>query len=208
MSSSQPFRVVLTGGIASGKSAVATEFAKLGVPIIDTDVLAREVVEPGQPALLAIVERFGPEVLDAQGQLDRRRMRERIFENPAERKALEAITHPAIRLAQQAKTASAAGPYQIHVVPLLADTHSKSLYDRVLVVDCPRDTQLSRLLQRDGITPQLAESMLAAQATREQRLAIADDVLDNNGSIEELPSKTAVLHELYLALAAAKQHKA
>src|ERR1700710_1068619 len=104
MSNSSPFRVVLTGGIASGKSAVATEFSKLGVPIIDTDDLAREVVEPGQPALTAIVERFGPDVLDSQGGLDRRRMRERIFQNPADRQALEAIVHPAIRAAQQAKT--------------------------------------------------------------------------------------------------------
>jgi dephospho-CoA kinase len=205
MSDSSPFRVVLTGGIASGKSAVASEFGKLGVPIIDTDELSREVVEPGQPALLKIVERFGPEVLDTHGGLDRRRMRERIFQNPAEKQALEAIVHPAIRAAQLAKTASAKGPYQIHVVPLLVDTRSQSLYDRVLVVDCPRDTQLARLLRRDGITQQLAERMLAAQATREQRLTVADDVLDNQGAIEELPQKTAALHQRYLVLAAAKQ---
>jgi len=205
MNNSPPFRVVLTGGIASGKSAVANEFGKLGVPIIDTDELAREVVEPGQPALAAIVERFGPGALDAQGRLDRRRMRERVFENPAERQALEAIVHPAIRAAQQAKTAAAVGPYQIHVVPLLAGTRSQSLYDRVLVVDCARETQRSRLLRRDGITEQLAEQMLAAQATREQRLAIADDVLNNDGNIEELPHKTAVLHQRYLQLAAAKR---
>jgi dephospho-CoA kinase len=206
MSDSSPFRVVLTGGIASGKSAVATEFSKLGVPIIDTDDLAREVVEPGQPALAAIVERFGSEVLDARGGLDRRRMRERIFQNPADRQALEAIVHPAIRAAQQAKMLMVSGPYQIHVVPLLLDTHSQSLYDRVLVVDCPRETQLARLLRRDGITQQLAERMLAAQATREQRLAIADDVLTNDGTIDELPQKTAALHQLYLQLAAARRH--
>ena len=206
MSKSSPFRVVLTGGIASGKSAVATEFSKLGVPIIDTDDLAREVVEPGQPALTAIVERFGPDVLDSQGGLDRRRMRERIFQNPVDRQALEAIVHPAIRAVQQAKTLTASGPYQVHVVPLLLDTRSQSLYDRVLVVDCPRETQLARLLRRDGITQQLAERMLAAQATREQRLAIADDVLDNNGTIDELPEKIAALDQRYLQLAATKQH--
>lgn len=205
MNEQPPLRVVLTGGIASGKSAVATEFSKLGIAIIDTDELAREVVEPGQPALQAIVERFGHDVLDAEGRLDRRRMRERIFQNPAEKQALEAIVHPAIRVAQQARTATLSGPYQLHVVPLLADTRSQSLYDRVLVVDCPRETQLARLLRRDGITQQLAEQMLAAQATREQRLAIANDVLVNNGAITELPGKVAPLHQHYLALAAAKR---
>jgi dephospho-CoA kinase len=208
MNYSQPFRVVLTGGIASGKSAVASEFSKLGVPIIDTDVLAREVVEPGQPALAAIVARFGTDILNAQGGLDRRRMRERVFENPSERLALEAIVHPAIRAAQQAQTLTASGAYQVHVVPLLYGPRSQLTYDRVLVVDCPRETQLARLLGRDGITEQLAEQMLAAQATREQRLALADDVLDNNGTIAELPQKTAILHRRYLELAAAKQHTA
>jgi dephospho-CoA kinase len=208
MNSSQALRVVLTGGIASGKSAVSAEFSKLGVAIIDTDLLSREVVEPGQPALAAIVECFGPQVLDEHGGLDRRRMRERIFENPADKQALEAIVHPAVRAAQQAKMLAAMGPYQIHVVPLLADTRSQSLYDRVLVVDCPRETQLARLLRRDGITQQLAEHMLAAQATREQRLAIADDVLDNSGELENLPQKVAILHQRYLQLAAARQHTA
>lgn len=206
MSMQHLFRVGLTGGIASGKSAVATEFSKLGIPIIDTDELARDVVQPGQPALQAIVERFGREVLDAQGGLDRRRMRERIFQNPAEKQALEAIVHPAIRDAQRAQSAAAQGPYQMHVVPLLIDTRSQSMYDRVLVVDCSRETQLARLLRRDGITQQLAESMLAAQATREQRLAAADEVLDNNGAIAELPQKVVVLHRRYLELAAAKDH--
>lgn len=204
MTRRHPLRIGLTGGIASGKSAVATEFAKLGVPVIDTDELAREVVQPGQPALQAIVERFGSEVLDAQGGLDRRRMRERVFQNPAEKQALEAIVHPAIRTAQQTRSAAAQGSYHIHVVPLLVDTRSQSLYDRVLVVDCTRETQLERLLRRDGITLQLAEQMLAAQATREQRLAVADDVLDNSGTVAELPQKVAALHQRYLELAAAK----
>ncbi len=195
-------RIGLTGGIASGKSAVAAEFAKLGVPIIDSDVLAREVVEPGQPALQAIVTRFGDSILDESGGLDRRRMRERIFQNPGEKQALEAIVHPAIRAAQQARSAAADGPYQIHVIPLLVETRAHTLYDRVLVVDCARTTQLARLLLRDGITPQLAESILAAQATREQRLAVADDVLDNDGGIENLPEKVVALHQQYLQFAA------
>jgi dephospho-CoA kinase len=205
MSNGHPLRVGLTGGIASGKSAVASEFSKLGAAIIDTDELARDVVEPGQPALQAIIDRFGSGVLDAQGRLDRRRMRERIFQNPAEKQALEAIVHPAIRAAQQARSAAAQGTYQVHVVPLLIDTRSQSLYDRVLVVDCTPETQFARLLRRDGITRELAERMLAAQATREQRLALADDVLDNNGAITELPKKVAVLHQRYLELAAAKK---
>jgi dephospho-CoA kinase len=198
-----PLKVGLTGGIASGKSAVASEFARLGVPIIDSDELAREVVQPGQPALRAIVERFGEQALDAHGQLDRARMRTRIFANPAEKQTLEAILHPAIRAAQQAHSAKAVGPYQIHVIPLLVETGGKKYYDRVLVVDCAAETQLARLLSRDGISRQLAEQMLAAQATRAQRLNEADDVLDNNDLIENLPEKVAILHHRYLQLAAA-----
>lgn len=201
MNTSRPPWVGLTGGIASGKSAVAAEFAKLGVPIIDADELAREVVQPGKLALQAIIDRFGSDMLDTLGGLDRRRMRERIFNNPVERQALEAILHPAIRSAQQARAALVGGPYQIHVMPLLAETQSRALYDRVLVVDCSVESQLGRLLQRDGITRQLAEAILAAQASREQRLALADDVLNNNGNVADLPKKVAVLHQQYLCLA-------
>lgn len=202
-----PFRVGLTGGIASGKSAVANEFAKLGTPVIDADELAREVVQPGQPALAAIVKHFGTEVLDAQGDLDRRRMRERIFGHPMEKQVLEAILHPAIRAAQQARVATAGGPYQLHVMPLLVETHSQALYDRILVVDCTRGIQLARLLQRDGISPQLAEQILDAQASREQRLSVADDVLDNTGDFKDLPEKVALLHRQYRQLAAQRQPK-
>lgn len=202
MSSPRPLWIGLTGGIASGKSAVASEFAKLNVPVIDTDVLAREVTEPGTPTLQAIVDRFGPTALNAQGALDRPRMRERIFRNPLEKQALEAILHPAIRAEQQARSAILGGHYQIHVVPLLVETGSQDAYDRILVVDCDPSVQLQRLLQRDGISQHLAERMLAAQATRAQRLALADDILSNAGGIEDLPEKVAVLHRRYLQLAA------
>lgn len=202
MGQQRPFWVGLTGGIASGKSAVASEFAKLGVPVIDADELAREVVKPGTPALQAIVERFGATVLDAQGTLDRRQMRERIFADPAEKQALEAILHPAIRNEQHARSAALGGAYQIHVIPLLTETQSQNLYDRILVVDCDPAVQMSRLLQRDGINRQLAQRMLAAQATREQRLTLADDILNNDGSMEDLPEKIAVLHQRYLQLVA------
>jgi dephospho-CoA kinase len=200
----RPLRIGLTGGIASGKSAVAAEFAKLGIPVIDGDELAREVVQPEQPALQAIVARFGNDILDAQGHLNRARMRQRIFENPAEKRALEAILHPAIRAAQQHRAALAGGPYQIHVMPLLVETNSKSRYDRVLVIDCNRETQLARLVDRDRISPQLAQQMLVAQASRTQRLEQADDVLDNNGTPADLPGKVAALHRQYLQLAAAR----
>lgn len=202
MGQQHPLWIGLTGGIASGKSAAASEFAKLGVPVIDADELAREVVKPGKPALQAIVDRFGNAVLDAQGTLDRRHMRERIFGNPVEKQALEAILHPAIRSEQRARSAVLGGTYQIHVMPLLVETQSQNLYDRILVVDCDPAVQMSRLLQRDGISRQLAENMMAAQATREQRLALADDILTNNGRVEELPGKIAVLHQRYLQLAA------
>jgi dephospho-CoA kinase len=197
----QPLWIGLTGGIASGKSAVASEFAKLGVPIIDTDELAREVVQPGEPALQAVVDRFGADVLDTHGALDRQRMRERIFSNTAEKQALEAILHPAIRSEQQTRSTMLGGAYQIHVVPLLAETQGRDLYDRILVVDCDPTTQMNRLLQRDGISRQLAAAMMAAQATRAQRLALADDVLNNDDRIEDLPEKIGILHRRYLQLA-------
>jgi dephospho-CoA kinase len=208
MSRARPLWIGLTGGIASGKSAVAAEFARLGVPIIDGDELARAVVEPGQPALAAIINRFGNSVVTANGRLDRRQMRERIFNNPAEKQALEAILHPVIRAEQQASASRLGDVYQIHVMPLLIETHSQSLYDRILVVDCSGETQLARLLNRDGINHELAQRMLAAQTERAVRLQSADDVLDNNGPVTELPEKVAVLHQRYLQLAAAVQRPA
>ena len=197
------YRVALTGGIASGKSTVAGMFATLGVPVIDTDQIAREVVEPGRPALAAVVDAFGPEVLAHDGNLDRRRLRDRVFADPEQRRRLEAILHPAIRAAMERQSQSAGGAYQLLVIPLLAEGGRRDHVDRVLLVDAPESVQIERLVQRDGGTREQAEAALRAQASRAQRREIADDVLDNTGDAAELRGKVAALHERYLALAAA-----
>lgn len=195
-----PFRVVLTGGIASGKTAAAMEFAALGVPVIDTDQVSRDVVAPGSDGLAKIVAAFGQDVLDLTGSLDRARMRERVFSDPEKRKQLEAITHPAIREEVARRSAHALGPYQIHAIPLYVETGARGGYDRVLVIDCPETLQLERLTRRDGTDPALALKILAAQATREQRLAVATDVIENAGSRDELRTNVRTLHEKFLTL--------
>ncbi|MBZ3929019.1 dephospho-CoA kinase [Xanthomonas citri] len=182
------FIVGLTGGIASGKSALAAEFEKLGVPVIDADVVARQVVEPG-PILDAIAAYFGDSVLLPDGTLNRQALRYRVFADTAQRQALEAITHPAIRRELQRAALAAQGPYAIVAIPLLAEAGGRATYpwlDRILVVDVPVALQHERLMQRDGATAELADRMIAAQATREQRLAIADDVACNHGVLEQL----------------------
>src|SRR5712671_830282 len=194
-------RVALTGGIASGKSAVAAAFAARGVPVIDTDALAREVVRPGTPALAAVVAAFGGAVLAADGGLDRRRVRELVFADPERRRALEAILHPAIRTALEARLATLDAPYAIIAIPLLAETGGRDRFDRVLVVDVPPEVQKSRLMSRDGDSAAQAEAILAAQASRAARLAIADDRLDNSGSLAALDAGVARLHEAYLEAA-------
>ena len=199
-----PLIIGLTGGIASGKTTVANLFAELGVPVIDTDQLAREVVEPGTPALAQIISAFGPEMLDGSGRLDRRRMRERVFANPEDRKRLEAITHPAIRAELARRSQAAEGAYQIHVIPLLVEGGKRPGIDRVLVVDCPTEHQLTRLVERDGSTAEQARQILAAQVTREQRLSAADDVITNMGPVTALKPQVQALHERYLTLAGSK----
>lgn len=199
--SPRPLRVALTGGIASGKTAVANEFARLGVPIIDADQLARDVVAPGSPALEQIAAAFGSDVLDVDGQLDRRKLREVIFADATRRKQLEDITHPAIRTEFERRSLSAGGDYQIHAIPLLAEGGRAAAYDRVLVVDCPEETQVLRLMQRDGVDEIQARRALAAQASRQQRLAIADDVIENMGTLDQLRSRVASLHSAYRELA-------
>jgi dephospho-CoA kinase len=196
------FRVALTGGIASGKSTVARLFAELGVPVIDSDVIAREVVEPGQPALARVVDQFGPAVLDAGGRIDRPRMRERIFADPEARRRLEAILHPAIRAEMERQSREAGGEYQLFVIPLLAEGGRRDHVDRVLLVDVPEELQLERLESRDGVTREQARASLRAQATRAQRLAVADDVLQNTGRVADLRPAVASLHEQYRRLAA------
>ena len=197
----RPFLVALTGGIASGKSTVAGLFAELGVPVIDTDVIAREVVEPGQPTLADVVAAFGPEVLDAEGRLDRRRMRERIFTDPTARQRLEAILHPAIRAEMERQSREAGGPYQVLVIPLLTEGKRRDHVDRVLLVDVPEELQVERLMRRDGVSREQAEASLKAQATRAERLAMADDIVRNAGRLDDLREAVAGLHEKYRALA-------
>jgi dephospho-CoA kinase len=204
MTASEPFRVALTGGIASGKSTVADRFAALGIPVIDTDVIARQVVEPGQPALAQVVAAFGPDVLDKDRRLDRRRMRERIFSDPTARQRLEAILHPAIRAAMERQSREADGPYQILVIPLLTEGRRRDHVDRVLVVDVPEELQVERLMGRDRVSREQALASLAAQATRAERVAMADDVVWNTGQVDELRDRIAELHRKYLHFAAAK----
>jgi dephospho-CoA kinase len=200
-----PFRVALTGGIASGKTTVANLFAELGIPLIDTDVIAREVVEPGQPALAQVVATFGPDVLDADGRLDRRRMRERIFADPTAKQRLEAILHPAIRAEMERQSREVDGPYQVLVIPLLTEGKRRDHVDRVLLVDVPEELQIQRLMMRDGVTHEQARASLNAQATRAERLAMADDVVRNTGRVDDLRAEVAMLHTRYLALAAERR---
>lgn len=195
------YRVALTGGIASGKTTVANLFAELGVPVIDTDVIAREVVEPGQPALAAVVEAFGRDVLGDDGRIDRRRMRERIFADPAARQRLEAILHPAIRNEMERQSREAGGAYQVLVIPLFTEGKRRDHVDRVLLVDVPEEMQIERLTWRDGVTREQAQASLNAQATRAERLAMADDIVRNTGRVDDLREKVAELDAKYRRLA-------
>ena len=194
----------LTGGIASGKSALEKAFAKQGVVVADADLLAREVVAPGEPALAAVVERFGRDVLQADGQLDRAALRVRVFGDPDQRRALEAILHPAIRARLEAICRAAPGPYAIATVPLLTEGGGRAAYPwlhRILVVDTPAAVQKARLMQRDGIDATLADQMMAAQASRAERLALADDIVVNDGDLAHLQRAAYQLHARYVALA-------
>ena len=181
---------------------VADLFAALGVPVIDTDVIAREVVEPGQPALARVVETFGPEVLTSDGRLDRRCLRELIFADPDARRHLEAILHPAIHAEMERQSGAAGGPYQLLVIPLLTEGRRRDHVDRVLLVDVPEELQIQRLMGRDGVSREQAQASLNAQATRAERLAMADDIMQNTGRPEDLRGAVAGLHAKYLQLAA------
>lgn len=208
MSSDSPapasrFTVGLTGGIASGKSTIADRFAELGAAVIDTDVIAREVVAPGQPALDEIRAAFGNEVIGTDGGLDRAAMRRIVFADPSLRRRLEGILHPRIRDEASRQAAASSGPYRIVVVPLLVGSPMQEDMDRIVVVDVPEAVQLERLLGRDAGTPDEARRMIAAQASREARLAIADDVIDNGGSREDAAAQVDALHGRYVKLATA-----
>lgn len=196
----------LTGGVASGKSEVQRRFEALGVVVANADGAAREAVAPGSDGLAEVVAAFGDGTLDATGMLDRAAMRRRAFADDDARRTLEAIVHPRVRVALQAACAAAAGPYAIAAIPLLAEGGGREAYpwlDRILVVDVPVQMQLAQLLQRDSIDAALARRMLAAQASREQRLAIADDVIVNDGSLDALAAHVEALHARYRALAGA-----
>jgi len=195
-------RVGLTGGIASGKSTVAELFAARGAAVLDTDVIARDVVEPGSPALAALVASLGPGILDAAGGLDRARLRDRLFDDAAVRREVEKILHPAILAELERRSKTAGGPYQIFVIPLLVEANLRRIVDRVLVVDCPEEEQIRRLMARDGESRADASRMLASQATREERLAAADDVIDNGGDAVGLPAQVDRLNRQYRDLAA------
>lgn len=205
-------RVGLTGGIASGKSLVAEEFAALGVPVVDTDVIAREVVEPGTEGLAAVVEAFGDDVLDADGNLDRARLRRLVFSDDAARRHLEAILHPRIRAIMDARLdacAEAGAAWALAVVPLLVETGQQDRFDRILVVDVPEDTQVTRVMARDGSSEADARAILARQAGRDERLRHADDVLLNDDAPEPraaLRARIAGLDRRYRELAGARNH--
>jgi dephospho-CoA kinase len=193
-------RIGLTGGIASGKSTVTQRFAELGIAVIDADVASRHVVEPGKPGLEQVVRRFGLGVLDANGNLDRRALRAVIFSDPAARQALDAILHPLIRADMEHQTATATGPYLVMAIPLLVEGGRARDLDRVLVVDVDEAVQLERVRARDGGSEDQARAILASQASREARLAAADDVLLNAGSVADLRQAVDRLHEQYLRL--------
>ena len=195
-------RIGLTGGIASGKSTVTQRFAELGVPVIDADLAARNVVEPGKPGLEKVVRRFGLGVLDPNGNLDRSVLRGLIFKDPALRQALDAILHPLIRADMEQQAATAKGPYLVMAIPLLIESgQARERVHRVLVVDADEATQMQRVQARDGSSAEQARAILASQASRAQRLAAADDVLPNTGTVADLRQAVDRLHEKYLHLA-------
>ncbi|RFF28244.1 MULTISPECIES: dephospho-CoA kinase [unclassified Wenzhouxiangella] len=197
----RPLLVALTGGVASGKTSVSDRLSEKGVPVVDTDLLAREAVAPGSPGLSAVVDAFGPEILDEAGSLDRRALRERIFAHPEQRETLEAILHPLIeREARRQIERHEDADYVVLVVPLLIESGLFKDADRIVVVDVPESVQIERLLERDGVEPEQAEAMLSAQASRSERLAVATDVIDNSGSFDELVQATDELHERLGAL--------
>ncbi|OGT58307.1 MAG: dephospho-CoA kinase [Gammaproteobacteria bacterium RIFCSPHIGHO2_12_FULL_63_22] len=201
------FVVAVTGGVASGKSAVTAIFEKCGVTVVDADIAARQVVGEGQPALSEIARRFGAGVMLPDGSLDRVRMRELVFEDPLARRDLESITHPPIRALLKSECVAAPGAYAIVAIPLLAETGSIAAYawlNRILVVDTPVLLQRARLMARDGVDEALALRMINAQASRPKRLAIASDVVINDGLIGELFEPTRRLHALYSSMALAR----
>lgn len=198
-----PLKIGITGGIGSGKSAVTERFAALGVPVIDADLVSRELVAPGQPALDEIARRFGGHVIDTQGRLLRPVLREIVFNDEPARQALNDILHPRIHAKLHDDAHAIEHPYALLAIPLLAESrHGYAWLDRVLVVDVPVDVQIERVMRRDGMDRTSAQRLIATQATREERLALADDVIVNDGPLQALDAAVARLHPFYLRLAA------
>ena len=199
----QPFTIGLTGGIASGKSTVADLFSAKGVPVIDTDIVAREVTEPGSLGLAQIKAQFGSDALNADGSLNRAHLRQHVFADSQARKRLEEILHPLIRKLTLQRLREVTAAYAIVAVPLLIETDFAKLVDRILVVDCPEDIQMQRLIMRDADSAATAGEIIAAQISRAERLGHADDIISNAKDIAHLEEQVARLHSKYLALAAA-----
>ena len=198
------FVVGLTGGIGSGKSAAADEFARLGATVVDTDAIAHELTGPGGAAIPEVKRQFGSAFVDAAGAMERKRMRDLAFSDPEQKQRLEALLHPMIRAESARRIAAATGPYVLHVVPLLVESGGyRERIGRVLVVDCPEALQVARVRQRSGLTDPEVRRVIAAQIQRESRLAAADDVIDNSGTIAAMQQQIRKLHEKYLTLAAA-----
>lgn len=195
--------VGLTGGVASGKSTIAKSFQALGVPVLDADQVARDVVAPGTPGLQAIVDRFGKDILGTNNELDRAAMRKHVFADPQARRDLEAIIHPAVRAAMLEWLAAQTTPYAMLMVPLLVESGLTRMVGSVVVVDLPATVQRQRLMTRDTVDEGLADQMIAAQATRQQRLDAADHVIDNAGTVDDLPAQVEAVHAALLATARA-----
>ena len=193
-------RVGLTGGIASGKTAVSDLFAQQGAEIIDTDLISRELVEPGTPLLAKITDYFGKEILTDDSSLDRQRLREIVFSDESKRQQLEEMLHPAIRERVNERVNASTANYVIIVIPLLQETRYPYELDRILVVDTPESAQIERLIKRDNISAELAKEILKAQATRQSRLEIADDIISNDENIDALKAKVSSLHRQYIEL--------
>lgn len=198
----RPLRIGLTGGIGSGKSTVARLFAELGVAVIDADELAHRLMSPGGAAVSAILRQFGAD-LSADGGIDRRRLGRIVFEQPQQRQRLEALLHPMIRIEMERAARNAQTPYCVLVIPLLVEAGQRDLVDRVLVVDADEETQIARVRDRDRRNDAEIQAILAAQASRTQRLAAADEVVNNRGDLRELRRQVEALHQRYLVLAAA-----
>jgi dephospho-CoA kinase len=193
------FVVGLTGGIGSGKSAAAAEFERLGATVVDTDAIAHELTQAGAPALPEVERIFGTGVIGESGAMDRNKMRERVFADPVARKALEALLHPMIREESLRRIRAASGPYVIHVVPLLVESPDyRRRVDRVLVIDAPEEAQIQRVRARSGLSEDEVRTIVASQVTRAERLAAADDVIENRGSIDALRKQVSAYHQKYL----------